>query len=131
MKKTIFTLFAAFAMTLAVSADNVMKKNADGTYVINTTTLCQAKGYKSTTPMEVHIKKGKVVKVVSLPNKESKGYYAKVEKNLVSKFAGSKVSKAKKLATQAKVDGCTGATYSTKAVQQNVKAALDYYQKHK
>jgi len=131
MKKTLLTFVAALAVSLAANADDVMKKTKDGTYVVNTTTLCKAKGYKGATPLEVHIKGGKVVKVVSLPNQETKNYYAKVEKNLVSKFAGQKLSKANKLATQQKVDGCTGATYSTKAVQQNVQAALDYYKKHK
>ena len=118
-------------LTLTANADNVMKKEADGTYVVNTTTLCKTRGYKGTTPLEVHIKNGKVVKVVSLPNQESKNYYAKVEKNLVKKFSDLKLAKAKQLAAEKKVDGCTGATYSTKAVQQNVKAALEYYQKHK
>ena len=131
MKKTLLTFVAALAVSLAANADDVMKKTKDGTYVVNTMTLCKAKGYKGATPLEVHIKGGKVVKVVSLPNHETKSYYAKVEKNLVSKFAGQKVAKASKLATQQKVDGCTGATYSTKAVQQNVQAALDYYKKHK
>ena len=131
MKKTLLTFVAALAVSLAANADDVMKKTKDGTYVVNTTTLCKAKGYKGATPLEVHIKGGKVVKVVSLPNQETKNYYAKVEKNLVGKFAGQKVAKASKLATQQKVDGCTGATYSTKAVQQNVQVALDYYKKHK
>ena len=131
MKKVLFTLTAVLMFTHTAHADDVMKKQSDGTYVVNTTTLCKAKGFKGTTPVEVYIKAGKVVKVVSLPNVETKNYYAKVEKNLVSKFAPQKVAKAKKLATQAKVDGCTGATFSTKAVQQNVAAALEYYQKHK
>lgn len=131
MKKNIMTLAAMLLLTMTVNADNVMKKEADGTYVVNTTTLCKTRGYKGTTPVEVHIKNGKVVKVVSLPNHETKSYYARVEKNLVKKFSDLKVSKAKKLAAEKKVDGCTGATYSTKAVQQNVKAALEYYQKHK
>lgn len=131
MKKILYTIIVTFIVSLAANADDVMKKTKDGTYVVNTTTLCKAKGYKGTTPLEVHIKDGKVVKIVSLPNHETKNYYARVEKNLVGKLAGQKVSKASKLATQQKVDGCTGATYSTKAVQQNVKAALDYYKKHK
>ncbi len=131
MKKNIMTLAALLLLTLTANADNVMKKKSDGTYVVNTTTLCKTRGYKGTTPVEVHIKNGKVVKVVSLPNQESKNYYAKVEKNLVKKFSDLKLAKAKQLAAEKKVDGCTGATYSTKAVQQNMKAALEYYQKHK
>lgn len=131
MKKIALSLIATFALTLAANADDIMKKTADGTYIVNSTALCKAKGYAGTTPVEVHIKGDKVVKVVALPNKEGKGYFARVEKNLAKKMDGQKVAKAKKLATQSKVDGCTGATYSTKAVQQNIKAALDYYQKHK
>ena len=131
MKKTFLTFIAALALTLAANADNVMKKTADGTYVVNSTTLCKAKGYAGATPVEVHIKDGKVVKVVPLAHKEGKAYFARVDKNLIKKVSGQKVSKAKKLATEAKVDGCTGATFTTKAVQQNIKAALDYYQKHK
>ena len=42
-----------------------------------------------------------------------------------------KISKAKKLAERTEVDGCTGATFSTKAVQKNIKAAIGYYEKNK
>ena len=45
------SLYAAMLLTLASYADDVMTKQADGTYVVNTTTLCQARGYKSTTPV--------------------------------------------------------------------------------
>ena len=112
-------------------ADDVMRKEADGTYVINTTTLCSARGYKKTTPVEVYISKGKVVKVVPLKNEESKGYFMRVVKHLLPKYQDLKVSKAKKLADKTTIDGCTGATYSTKAVQKNNKAALDYYEANK
>jgi len=35
------------------------------------------------------------------------------------------------LTEASKIDGCTGATMSTKALQQNIKAALEYYKKKK
>ena len=38
--------------------------------------------------------------------------------------------KASKAAT-AQVDGVTGATFSSKAVKENVKRGIAYYQKHK
>ena len=119
---------------LCLSAQETMTKNADGTYVVNTTTLCKdVHGYKrtATTPVEVHINNNKVVKVVALKNQESPGYFSKVKKFLLPLFSDVKVSKAKKIADQKKVDGCTGATYSTRAVQKNIKAALDYYEKNK
>ena len=127
--KRIFTLYAAMLLTLASYADDVMTKQGDGTYVVNTTTLCQAKGYQSTTPVEVYIKSGKVVKVVPLKNTETPGYFKKAVKGLLGLFVGLKISKAMELTEVARVDGCTGATMSTKALQQNIKAALEYYKK--
>ena len=124
------SLYAAMVLTLASYADDVMTKQSDGTYVVNTTTLCQARGYQSTTPVEVYIKSGKVVKIVPLKNTETPGYFKKAVKGLLGLFEGLKIAKAQELTEIAKVDGCTGATMSTKALQQNIKAALEYYKKH-
>lgn len=122
-------MFAAFSVVSM--ADNVMTKLDDGTYVVNTTTICNARGYRKSTPVEVYIKKGTVVKVVALKNEETVPYFKRVRQSLLPMYANLKVSKAKKLATKTAVDGCTGATFSTSAVQKNIKAALDYYQSHK
>ena len=116
---------------LTVSADNVMTKQSDGTYVVRTNTICKARGYRKGTPVEVHIKNGKVVKVLALKNEETVPYFARVKKFLLPLYNNLKVSKAKKLTKRTQVDGCTGATYSTKAVQKNIGAALDYYEKNK
>lgn len=108
---------------------NVMYKTDDGSYVINTTTLTpNVKGFRGATPLEVTIKKNKVVKVAPLPNRETPKYFAKVKALVLSKYSGMKVSKA----TNANaVDGVTGATFSSKAVKANVAAAVAYYQAHK
>ncbi len=127
--KRMISLYAAMLLTLASYADDVMTKQSDGTYVVNTTTLCQARGYQSTTPVEVYIKSGKVVKIVPLKNTETPGYFKKAVKGLLGLFEGLKIAKAQELTEIAKVDGCTGATMSTKALQQNIKAALEYYKK--
>jgi len=130
MKKSIlFTLSLLFA--LAANADNVMTKQADGTYVVRTNTICNARGYRKATPVEVHINKGNVVKVVALKNEETVPYFARVKQFLLPMYNNLKLSKAKKLTEKTKVDGCTGATFSTKAVQKNIRAAIDYYEKHK
>ena len=113
-------------MALTAMADDVMQKKGD-TYIVNTTTLCQKKGYKSTTPVEVHIQNGKVIKVVALPNKESKGYFKIILQKLLPLYNDIKVGKAEKLSTKPQVDAYTGATFSGNAVQANIKAALDYY----
>ena len=48
------------------------------------------------------------------------------KKNLLDKWNGMKVKDAKNM----KVDAVTGATYSSKAVIENVQLGLDYYSKH-
>lgn len=125
------TMLLSLFVSLPGHADNVMTKQADGTYVVNTTTICKARGYRKGTPVEVHINKGKVVKVVALKNEETVPYFKRVKESLLPQYANLKVSKAKKLASKTAVDGCTGATFSTRAIQKNVKAALDYYESHK
>lgn len=131
-KKMIFNLLIAGVLAgnvawAAGQKDKVMTKQADGTYIVNTTTLCKAEGYNGTTPLLVHFKQDKIVKIEALKNQETPKYYGMVKKNLFPKFTGMKASKVAK----AKVDGVTGATYTSKAVKENVKAAAVYYKKNK
>lgn len=121
-------LLASTIAFAATNGDDVMRKQKDGTYVVNTTSLCpNVKGFKGTTPLEVHIKGNKIVKVVALPNHETPRYFNKAKDGLFSKWNGMSVSKAAKT----DVDGVTGATFSSRALKANVKAAVDYYKKHK
>lgn len=123
MKKFLFTL-AFLACVGNTFADEVMTKESDGTYVVNTTTLCADKGYRATTPLMVYIKKGKVVNVEALPCRETPKYYKLVKDEMLPKFAGKKAKDLNK------VDGVTGATMSSNVVRKNVQAALDYYKKN-
>lgn len=135
MKKLyIILLLAVAGLSTWAAADNtpeVMRKQSDGTYIINTTTLCDTKGFRDVTPVEVHIKNGKVVNVVPLKNNESPSYFQKVKTHLLPIFTDTKVGKAKKLCDGALPDGCTGATYSSRAVRTNIAKALEYYEAHK
>lgn len=134
MKKQIFAvsmtvLLATGVAFAAIQQGQVMYKQADGTYVVNTTSLTpNVKGFKGATPLEVYIKNNKVVKVEALPNRESPKFFDRVKQVLLPKFNGMKVAKAAKAQT---VDGATGATYSSRAVKENVAAAVDYYKKNK
>lgn len=135
MKRSIIALTLAVAVASASAADNAStKENAitkekDGTVIVNTTTIAaDVKGFKGPTPLKIHIKKGKVVKVEALPNKETPRYFKKVkDSGMLEKWNGKKVAKAKAL----RVDGVTGATYSSNAVKENVVRGLSYYEKHK
>lgn len=130
MKRTITTLCLAICC-MAISAQGIMKKLPDNTYVVNTSELCQARGFKDKTPIEVYIKSGKVVKIETLQNKETPKYFKIVKSKYIPKFIGLKISNALGLAKEPKCDGCTGATFSAKAIQQNIKSALEYYKKNK
>lgn len=148
MKKFIFCLVLSM-MTITAMADDVMTKSKD-TIIVNTTSLCDTKGYKSTTPLKVYFLKGRIVKIVPLKNVETKKFFMRVEQGLFPKFIGMKAGKVKELlapsasdgmtgATQgtstgstkphSKLDGVTGATYSSNAVKSNVYSAVVYYLK--
>jgi electron transport complex protein RnfG len=127
MKKILLAMLLMASFT-AVQADDVMRKEKDGTYVVNTTTLAKdVDGYIGPTPVEVYIKKNKVVKVEALKNQETPKYFVKVKKALIEKWNGLKVNEARQL----KFDGVTGATFSSDAHVQNVQLGLDYYKSHK
>jgi electron transport complex protein RnfG len=135
MKKKIVTALSCMALIAATAtllsaapqSDEVMTKE-NGMYVINTTTLGKnVTGYVSTTPLKIYIKKNKVVKIEALKNQETPKYFVKVKKEMLDKWNGKKVNEA----LQMKVDGVTGATFSSDAVKENVKLGLDYYKKHK
>lgn len=116
------------AVFLTAQADDVMRKEKDGTYVINTTTLAQdVEGYNGPTPVEIHINKNKIVKVVLLKSQETPKYNARIKKNLLPQYEGMKITKKQ----QVNVDGLTGATFTSDAVKENVRRGLDYYWTHK
>ena len=68
------------------------------------------------------------MKIEALPNHESPKFFDRVKQQLLPKFNGMKLSEA---ATAQKIDGVTGATYSSRAVKENVAAAVAYYRKNR
>ena len=129
MKKIVAVAIMAFATITLTSADKglVMVKEK-GVYVINTTTLAQdVMGYEGPTPLKVYVKKNKIEKIEFLPNQETPKYWNAAKKHLAEKWNGKSGKEAKTM----EVDGRTGATFSSDAVKENVKRALDYYEKNK
>ena len=128
MRKIILSAVIFGLNTFTALADDVMTRTSDGTYIINTTKLAKdVEGYMSTTPVEVHIKKNKIVKVVVLKNQETPRYNAKVKKEMVPQYEGMSAKKV----TLPEVDAVTGATFTSRAVQENVRRAVAYYKAHK
>ncbi len=138
MKKNKKTLILAALLTVGIAGNMVAKSNrtnsefmtkqADGTYVVNTTTLAKdVRGFRGNTPLQIYIKGNKVVKVEALSNQETPNFFNKVKQGLLNKWNGMKTAKA----STANVDGVTGATFSSKAVKENVKRGVKYYMAHK
>ena len=128
MKKVLIAVWLLTAF-VTVQAQDVMRKEKDGTYVVNTTTLAQdVEGYAGPTPVEVYVKKNKIVKVVPLKTMDGPKYVAKVKNGMLTKYEGMKIEKKKALP---QVDGVTGATFTSDAMKENINRAVDYYQKHK
>lgn len=123
------TMALMLTMTLlsAAPANDTMVKEK-GTYIVNTTTLGKdVVGYVGTTPLKIYIKKNKIVKIEALKNQETPKYWAKVKRQLLTKWDGMKVKDALKQ----QVDGVTGATFSSDVVKENVRLGLEYYKAHK
>ena len=98
----------------------------DGTVVINTTYLAKnIKGFGGTVPLEIYLKKGKVQQVKALHNSETPEFFHEVS-GLLERWNGKTTEQALAM----KVDGVTGATYSSNAIIANMKLGLQYASKN-
>lgn len=129
MKRTMLLgAIAVMAVTLMSADKKTAMVKENGAYVVNTTEIAKdVVGYESTTPLKVYIRKNKIEKIEFLPNQETPKYWNAAMKHLQNKWDGKTVKEAKTM----EVDGRTGATFSSDAIKQNVKRALEYYEKNK
>ena len=127
MKKYTFLLLAALALMSAGKQDGVITKE-NGSTIVNTTTIAQdVEGYNGPVPLKIYIKKNKIEKVELLKNQETPKYLVKVKNALLNAWDGLTIKEAK----AKKVDGVTGATFTSDAIKENIQKGLDYYQKNK
>ena len=127
MKKGFLLLVMAVALMSAGKQDSAITKE-NGTYIVNTNTLTQdVEGYAGPVPVMIYIKKNKIEKVEVLKNQETPKYLAKVKKAMLTAWDGLTVKEAK----SKQVDAVTGATFTSKALIENVQRGLDHYQKNK
>lgn len=128
MKKNLMSVavatFAFILMGAGVSKDAI--KYNKGIAIVNTSSIVKARGFNSKTPVKIYIKGNKITKIESLPNQETPAVFASAEE-LLKKFIGKSVDEASTM----KIDGVSGATYSSKALIQNVKGGLKYYKENK
>ena len=121
----VVALIALASVVFAVIPAFAQKKKADEKIVIDTTELCKdVLGHHATTPVEIIIVGGKIESVVALPSEETPSFYQNAVK-VLDAFKGMTVKEA----LQADVDAVSGATMSSDALIENVKAGLKTLQK--
>ena len=92
------------------------------TVVVNTVKSGKSvMGFAGTTPVEITVTDGKVEKVVALPNSETPAYFQKV---LDSPIFTQLIGKTVQEAAEVKLDAVSGATFSSKAVIENINIGL-------
>jgi electron transport complex protein RnfG len=126
MKKYFVLCLAAVALMSAGKQDGAITKE-NGVTVVNTTTIAKdVEGYNGPVPLKIYIKKNKIEKVELLKNQETPKYLVKVKNAILNAWDGLSVKDAK----AKKVDGVTGATFTSDAIKENVQKGLEYYQKN-
>ena len=115
-------LLVALCLISSAQGPRTAKKAAADTLVVNTTDLCKdVIGYDGPTPLKITIVKGVVSKVEALPNTETPRFFdLVVESGLLKSIVGKTPAEAAKM----HLDAVTGATYSSEAVIQNLRAGL-------
>ena len=123
-------LWMAIAATLVSaslvshSCGNANAKNTD-TLRVNTTELCKdVIGFNGPTPVQITVVKGVVTKIEPLANQETPRFMQMVkESGFFEKLNGKTVQEAKTV----ELDAVTGATFSSKALIENIKAGLEQF----
>lgn len=110
---------------VVVKEDAAVSTSADGGMVVNTLPLAKdVHGYGGTVPLRIHISSGGVVTgIEALPNSESPDFFGRA-KTLFARWQGKSIADA----LGEEVDAVSGATYSSKAVIENVRRGLAYAQ---
>ena len=127
MKKSIIIAAIMLLVAGTVSLDARTKKStkkakASTTQVIYTGDIAnKVIGYNGTTPLNITVKNGVIENIEVLPNQESPSYLKRAKDKVLPQYIGKTVAEAKKL----DADIATGATYTSKALIQNIQMGLD------
>lgn len=79
---------------MSFTVDKVMRRQDDGTFVVDTATAARdVKGYNGPVPLEIHIENDRIVRIITLTNSETRKYINIVNNTLVPKWIGMKVDR--------------------------------------
>lgn len=116
--KRLFSLLLCAAVCLNVAAASKKPKS----FVVSTEKLGkEVMGYAGTTPVEIHVKDGRIDKIVALPNSETPAYFEKVLQSPIFTVLNGKTVKE---AQAVRLDAVSGATWSSRAVIDNIALGL-------
>ncbi len=97
----------------------------DGVTTINTTSIAgDIKGYGGPVPLEITVKDGRIKDIKTLKNAESEDFFGSVRSDMIPRWIGTSVNEV----ADKEVDGISGATLSSRAVNATVKAGVAYMQ---
>ena len=118
----IAALLVSVGLVSSACGSRSSKKAPADTLVVNTTELCkEVIGYNGPTPLKISVVNGVVASVEALPNTETPRFFDRVvASGLLNAVVGKKVSEA----VEMPLDAVTGATFSSEAVIQNLRAGL-------
>lgn len=118
----IMLLVAGTASLDARTKKKATTKKANTAQVIYTGDIAsKVIGYNGTTPLNITVKNGVIESIEVLPNQESPAYLKRAKDKVLPQYIGKTVAEAKKL----DADIATGATYTSKAIIQNIQMGLD------
>ena len=116
----VIILFCAEAGAQKPVKDPSKTIQGNGTMVINTTTLCEdVEGYMGPTPIEIRIRNDTIADITTLANQETPRYFYEASK-ILKKWIGLTPRQGLEL----DVDAVTGATFTSDALIENVRAGL-------
>lgn len=109
-----------------VANSDTLAIQPDGSFIVNTMPLAKdVEGYGGAVPLRIHISKDGIVESIeTLPNSETPDFFDNA-KSILARWQGKTIDKA----LAEKVDGVSGATFSSHAIIENMKRGLTYAQK--
>lgn len=99
-------------------------RKTDSGIIINTTEIARdIIGYGGPTPVEITVSDGVITKITPMKNQETPEFYgAVINSDILTCLEGKTLEEA----ALTRIDGITGATYSSNAYIQNIKAGVAY-----
>ena len=111
------------AVVSVAQGSDTLSVQPDGTFVVNTRVLAKdVQGYGGPVPLKIHIDKdGRLTAIEAEPNAETPDFFDRA-KELFSRWQGKTIDEA----MAEDVDAVSGATFSSKAIIENVQRGLAY-----